>query len=252
MAIPPALAAADLPLRAGETLLVHASVRSLAHTGARAEDILAWLRAGLGPAGTLILPTLTYRATPAAGMAFDVRSTPSDTGALPETGRALTGALRSVHPTHSVAAIGPAAAELTRHHALDREPCGANSPFILLPRLGARILFLGCGLRPNTTMHAVEALARPWYLHHPEPRRYRVTDHQGATVEAEHLHHGFSHHRLAQRYDRLWDLLPADRRWSGAIGPCTWHLLDAQAVFAAGLAALVRDPAAFVEPAPPA
>lgn len=248
--MPPALADVRLPIRTHGVLLVHASLRSLA--GVDALTVIAWLRGQLGADGTLVLPTLTYSATLKAGLAFDVRTTPSDVGALSECFRGLPGVVRSLHPTHSVAAIGPRTAELVQHHHLDREPCGPNSPFTLLPRLDAQILMLGCGLAANTTMHAVEAVTPPPYLHAAGRRSYRITGHDGTTVTAEHRYHGFTEHGKRQRYDRLWDLLPPGRRATGAFGACTWHLMDAHAVFAAGLAALMRDPLAFVEPLPPA
>lgn len=247
---PTVLSTARLPIRPGGVLLVHSSLRALTAIGADADTVIAWLGGLLGTAGTLMMPTLTFRATLAAGNAFDVRTTPSDVGALTEIFRHRPGVVRSLHPTHSAAACGPHTGELLRHHHLDRESCGPNSPFTLLPRLAGQILMLGCPLSSNTTMHAVEAQAPPPFLYAPDRRSYRITDHAGGTTTVEHRYHGFTHNRLRQRYDRLWELLPPEHRWTGSLGTCSWHLMDAQAVFAAGLAALVRDPYAFVEPAP--
>ena len=39
------------------------------------------------------------------------------------------GVVRSLHPTHSVAACGAQASELVRHHHKDRSPVGSHSPF---------------------------------------------------------------------------------------------------------------------------
>lgn len=244
------LAGIRLPIRVGGVLMVHASLRSLSGTGADADDVIAWLLDHLGADGTLAMPTLTYAATVQAGMRFDVRSTPSDVGALSERFRHHAGVMRSLHPTHSVASAGARAWELVRHHGLDREPCGPNSPFSLLPRLDGQILMLGCPLSANTTMHAVESVIPPPFLHAPEPRRYQVTDHHGDTTIAIHRYHGFVHYGKRQRYDRLWDKLPPERRWAGGFGRCAWHLMDAQAVFAAGLAAIAADPLAFADPDP--
>src|SRR5690606_13580660 len=59
--------------------------------------------------GTLALPTFSIdgnmRKTLAGGRAFDVRSTPSNLGAIPEAFRRHPLARRSIHPTHSIAAL---------------------------------------------------------------------------------------------------------------------------------------------------
>ena len=39
------------------------------------------------------------------------------------------GVVRSLHPTHSVAACGAQASELVHHHHKDRSPVGSHSPF---------------------------------------------------------------------------------------------------------------------------
>jgi aminoglycoside 3-N-acetyltransferase len=47
----------------------------------------------------------------------------------------------------------------------DVTPCGENSPYFKLREKAGQILFLGCGLKPNTSMHAVEELVEPPYLY---------------------------------------------------------------------------------------
>ena len=138
----------------------HSSLRSLGPVPGGAETVVRGLVEALGPDGTLLMPALSYaRVTPEQPL-FDVRLTPSNVGALPETFRTRPGTLRSIHPTHSVCGVGRLAAELLGRHIEDRTPCGPRSPFHLLPEYGGQILMLGCGLRPNTSMHAVGGIGR--------------------------------------------------------------------------------------------
>ena len=120
--------------------------------------------------------------------------------------------------------------------------------FVPKERVEDVIYFNPSDLNHPIAFNAVEAVAPPPYLYASDLRNYRVTDHDGRTGTVAHRYHGFGEFRKLQRYDRLWDLLPTERRATGVIGTCTWYLMDAQAVFAAGLAALMRDPLTFVDP----
>ncbi len=79
------------------------------------KDILSALFERLGPDGTLVVPTCT----PKEGLPkepFDPALSPSETGPFSEFFRKQPGVLRSHNATHSVAALGPLAAEITAAH----------------------------------------------------------------------------------------------------------------------------------------
>jgi aminoglycoside 3-N-acetyltransferase len=77
------------------------------------------------------------------GGVFDVRRTPSYTGILTEFARRQRQAVRSLHPTKSVCAIGPAARELTATHHLSPFPYDTNSPYYKLIAHQGKIVGLG-------------------------------------------------------------------------------------------------------------
>ena len=90
---------------------------------------------------------------------FDRRKTPSQMGLLTELFRRHPGVLRSLHPTHSVCALGPLAGELTGDHHLDPYGCGRDSPFDVMDR--HRTVILGLGVpyfRCLTHIHYAEQL----------------------------------------------------------------------------------------------
>lgn len=229
-----------LGLRPGATVMVHAAFRAL---GVRDPElvILALLDV-LGDRGTLLMPALSWLQEPPD--VHDTRATPSCVGFLPEYFRTRPGTRRSLHPTHSVSGVGARAAELLQVHRVDTTPCGPHSPFTAILRGGA-ILFLGCGLRPNTAMHAVEEHNPPPYLFGP-PRPYTITDEHGQTFRRVYTPHGFA--GVTQRYDRVADLLAPPALRSGRVGAADAFLLDGPALLDAALAALRHDPFFFVEP----
>jgi aminoglycoside 3-N-acetyltransferase len=192
----------------------------------------------------LLLPALSYLHVTRANPAFDVRATPSNVGIIPETFRLMPGVMRSVHPTHSVCGIGPLAVEILEPHIQDSTPCGLFSPFHILPRLKGQILMLGCGLEPNTSMHAIEELIVPPYLFSP-PIQYHLTLSNGQVVEKTYTPHNFNGY--AQRYDRVEHILSAPALRTGMVLAAQAHLIEATALWEAVLDALRRDPLAFVD-----
>ena len=235
-----------LGVRPGGVLLVHSSLRALGPAAGGPHAVIAALREALGPGGTLLLPALSYAAVTPGHPVFDVHATPSCVGIIPETFRQLPGVQRSLHPTHSVCGIGPLASELLGAHLSDTTPCGPCSPFHLLPEVHGQILMLGCGLGPDTSLHAVEELVVPPYLFGP-PLRYTLVRQDGTRVERDYLTHGFVGWR--QRYDRVGQMLAAPDLRTGSVLAAGCHLLEAAALWEHALAALRRDALAFVEPA---
>jgi aminoglycoside 3-N-acetyltransferase len=232
-------------VRLGGILLVHSSLSSMGYVTGGPETVIRSLLQALGPAGTLLLPALSYEYVGKQNPVFDVLRTPSCVGAIPEHFRLRPGTLRSVHPTHSVCATGVLAASITEDHHLDSTPVGPHSPFRKLRDLGGQLLFLGCGLRPNTSMHGVEELAEPPYLF-GEMIRYRMILADGRERSWDSRHHGFQGYR--QRYDRLEPLLDQGTELRiGRVLAAQVHLIEAQPMWDKALAAYRLDPLYFVE-----
>ena len=234
----------DFGLKPGDTLMVHASLRSLGEA-MPADTVIAGLRRALGPLGTLAMPTLSYDIVTPESPLFDTVETPSCVGSLSEAFRLQQGVVRSLHPTHSAAAIGPRTPDLLAGHEWDTTPCGEHSPFARLHRLGGRILFLGCDLSVNTQMHALEEQFMPDYLLRDRPVDFVLTDARGRQVTSSVRCHSFEGYR--QRYDQLEALLPPESIKRGQLLAADCMLVDAQAAWDAGYQAMERDPYCFVE-----
>jgi aminoglycoside 3-N-acetyltransferase len=155
----------DLGLIPGDSLIVHSSLRTLGEVDGGADTVLDALLETLGPAGNLMLPTFNYT-RPLPEPHFDPGQTPGRTGILPEIGRKRPGAVRSLHPTHSVAVLGPDAGELTRDH-LKTRAFGIGSPIDRLAKRGGKVLLVGVGNNANSTIHVGEEYAgtpkASWY-----------------------------------------------------------------------------------------
>jgi aminoglycoside 3-N-acetyltransferase len=152
----------QLGLREGDTVLVHSSYDAFSGFTGKPTDVIALLESVIGPAGTLMMPTLPFTGTAIdyarAGPVFDVRRTPSRMGLLSELFRRSPGVFRSVHPTHAVAVWGQDAAALVQGHHLAGTPCGEHSPLARLLARRGKILLLGTDIGVLTFYHTIEEL----------------------------------------------------------------------------------------------
>ncbi|MBX9623570.1 MAG: AAC(3) family N-acetyltransferase, partial [Gemmataceae bacterium] len=172
-----------LGVRPGGVLIVHSSLSAVGYVPGGPAAVIGALADAVGPAGTLVLPTHTWEWVEGGLREFDARTTPSCVGKLTEVFRALPGAVRSLHPTHSVAALGPDAEALTAGHEAAPTPCGAGTPYATCLDRGGQILLLGAGLGSNTAFHTAEAEADLPYLMLDEPDRFVLVDQAGARHE---------------------------------------------------------------------
>jgi aminoglycoside 3-N-acetyltransferase len=154
-----------LGLREGDVVLVHSSFDRFEGFTGKPTDVIGALQRAVGPRGAVLMPTIPFTGTAVAYVreqpVFDVRRTPSRMGILSELFRRMPGVLRSVHPTHSVAAWGESARELIADHHCAETPCGRGTPYHRLIEVGGRVLFLGTGIEPMTLFHAAEEIMEP-------------------------------------------------------------------------------------------
>ena len=163
-----------LGVRAGDTLLVHASMRSTGWVCGGPTAVVLALRDVLGAGGTLVVPTFTagtrdpvrwedpripaawHPAIRAHLPAFDPAVTPGQRmGAVSEQVRTWPGAVRSTHPQVSFAAVGRHAGTVVAGHDLDCH-LGERSPLRRLEDLDARVLLIGVGWEWCTAFHLAE------------------------------------------------------------------------------------------------
>ena len=185
------------------TLLIHSSMKAIGPVEGGADTVLdAWC--DYMQEGLLIFPTHTWETIGEKNTVFDSRIEPSCVGILPELFRKRPGVVRSLHPTHSVAALGKdavayTAGEETAVTPLPRDGCWGK----LLDR-DAEILFLGCPLSKNTFIHGVEE-----WNHIPDrlaetTQRLSILGPAGEPYQVDmHRHHCEACEDISERYGML-------------------------------------------------
>lgn len=117
----------DLGLKAGMDVLVHSSLRRVGKVEGGADTIIDSLLEILGPQGTLLMSTVSGNVNPTQPV-FHVTQTPATVGTLPNIFRLRPGAVRSLHPVHSVVAMGPKSGILYRRASAGKHPLVTRQP----------------------------------------------------------------------------------------------------------------------------
>ncbi len=243
-AIAPSRLRADLAalgLGAGDTVMLHASMRAIGPVMGGPTTVVEALLATLGPTGTLMtyvgwqdLPDFLDGLPPDERAAYEREYPPFDPataravrdhGILAEVVRTWPGAVRGLNPEASMVAIGAAADELTRDHPRDYG-YGPGSPLARLVERGGRVLLLGALLDTITLLHYAESVAR---LQSKRTVRYRypaLMEGRRVWIAVEDFdtgepHAAYSFEQIAHEY------LAAGRGETGTVGRATAYLFDA-------------------------
>jgi len=225
----------DLGVEGGMALMVHSSLSALGHVEGGADTVIDALIEGVGPLGTVMMPAM------GGAPVFDVDDTPSNVGAITDRFWRRPETIRSIHPTHSAAGVGPLAAELLAGHVDQPTAIGPESPWGRLAKLErGYLLFLGCDQDRNTLLHTAEDLVEGAYLH-TIVRDYYDEDRAKQTKIMERFP---GPHRDFIRLDRLFQQAGAMR--VGRVGSAVCRLMKASEVLRLTVEALRADPAAVL------
>lgn len=148
-----------MDIKKGDIILVHSALSSIGHVDGGAGTVIDALLDSVGDEGTIVMSTLTGWFEP-----FDSDSTPSAVGIISETFRRRSNAYRSLHPVHSVAAIGKDARQITEGHNKCETGCGTGTPYHKIRDMGGKVMLLGVDMDRNTIMHSLEEEINAMYL----------------------------------------------------------------------------------------
>jgi len=225
----------ELGLPEGCAVMVHSALSAFGEVEGGAKTVIEALLEALGPQGTLLMPAMSFDSL------FRVETSPSHVGLITEVFRSYPGAVRSLHPTHSVSGIGPLVEELIAGHIDQPTALGPQSPWgRLAQRDDGYILFLGCDQDRNTLLHCAEEAVDAPYLN-TISRQYLDAD---GNLQTKVLQKYPGPHRDFIGLDALFESAGIMR--IGKIGQAVCRLTPAKQMLELTIAALRRDPAAVL------
>ncbi len=189
----------NIGIKSEDTVVVHTSMKALGEVESGCDGLIDAFVSYLSN-GLFIVPTHTWDNVTADNPVYDVRTTPPCIGALPTVAAFRSDGVRSLHPTHSVAAFGKRAREFVSGEERATSPCPVGGVWARLYDERAKVILLGVKLNRNTYLHAVdEMLDIPNRLAEPTP--LTVIDYEGERREIMFRKHA---HRGSEYYDEIY------------------------------------------------
>ncbi|SHK15536.1 aminoglycoside 3-N-acetyltransferase [Anaerocolumna jejuensis DSM 15929] len=192
-------------IRKNGTLLIHSSMKAVGVVEGGADTVLdafiEYMKEGL-----LLFPTHSWSDKNLRNDIYDPKTEPSCVGVLPNLFMKREGAIRSMHPTHSVTAMGDRAQAYVLRDREVHTPCPRNGCFGGLYDEEAQLLFLGATLKTNTFIHSIEEWLNVPDRINPQSRKIKLQLENGDTQEIDYNGHYSTRGDVSKNYDKL--LLP--------------------------------------------
>ena len=229
-----------------DTLLVHSSMKAIGEVEGGADSVLDAFIEYMRDEGLLIFPTHTWDRIDEEYNVYNPMTEPSCVGLLTNLFRKRPGVIRSLHPTHSVAALGKDAEEFTSGEENVDTPCSRRGCYGKLYDRRAKILFIGCSLKKNTFIHGVEEWSNIPNRLMEKPRQLKIALPDGSIIDRPLHSHYFPDGDISYNYDKL---LPPFLHYGvakkGMIGDAESFLCDAVGMADITTGFLQRNPKLF-------
>lgn len=145
----------EMGLSPSDSIMVHSSMKSIGAVEGGADTVIdAFLE--YFSDGLLMTPAHTWTQMSEEHSLFDPAAEPACVGIIPNLFLQRPGVVRSLHPTHSIAAYGSAAAAYVQGEEACRTPCPPGGCWDRLRSIHAKILLIGVTHARNTYIHSIE------------------------------------------------------------------------------------------------
>ena len=243
----------QMPLKRTDTVLIHSSMKAIGQTEGGADTVLDALMAYFSR-GLLLLPTHTWNQMGEDYPVFDPVTEEACVGILPNLFRKRKGVLRSLHPTHSMAAFGTGAADYIRGEERNNTPCTPGGCYDRLKDVGGKILLLGVNHTKNTYIHSVEEVLNVPHRLTDRPVEFliRIPDGEGRSgTELKRVwmrrHFNAQQPDVSQEFQKLAQAFyDADAARKVKFGDAECILCDARGIFEVTRHVLAPDPECLV------
>lgn len=213
-------------IQSTDVVTIHAALRAAGPIEGGADGLIDALKDYLCD-GLLLIPTHTWAVVNKDNPYFDVRTTVPNIGTLARVAAFRPDAVRSLHPTHSLAVFGKGAREYIEGEEKSETPAPVGGCLSRLYELNGKILLLGVGHERNTYLHSVdERMDIPNRLR-PEGFTVTITDWDGNTMQSPVFHP----HQTLGIPTGLSEYYPNYKRALEVTGAVTYHQLGNATVY---------------------
>ncbi|MBP3888093.1 MAG: AAC(3) family N-acetyltransferase [Cellulosilyticum sp.] len=215
-----------------DTIMIHSSMKSIGNVEGGADTVIDALMEYFSE-GLLMTPAHTWAQMSETYSVFDPIREPACVGIIPNLFLKRTGVVRSLHPTHSIAAFGKAAVSYIQGEENCTTPCTPGGCWDRLREIEAKILLVGVTHIRNTFIHSVEEVYEVPERLTAMPTSFQIKMPEGGLKEVKmHRHYNPYTAHISEAYDKLeqafYDTGAAKK---GHFGDAECILCDAKAIF---------------------
>lgn len=188
-----------------ETIMVHSSMKSIGMVEGGADTVVdAFME--YFEEGLFMTPTHTWKQMSPEYCVFDPAKEPACVGIIPNIFMKREGVVRSLHPTHSIAAYGKNAAAYILGEENATTPCPVGGCWERLREENGKILLIGVTHARNTFIHAIEEVYDVKERLTAEPTFFTVIMPDGTKKEvAMYRHYNRIMEHISEAFDKMLD-----------------------------------------------
>ncbi len=238
----------EMGLCGADTVFIHSSMKAMGDVEGRADTVIdAWME--YFREGLILLPTHTWRQMSESYNIFHPATEPACVGILPNIFMKREGVVRSLHPTHSIAAYGRDAEAYIKGEENQRTPCAPQGVMGRLLLRDAKILLVGVTHIRNTFIHAVEEMYNVPERFTAEPVKFLVEMPDCSYKEVPMYRHYNRHtEHISESYDKMLEgYFETGAAKKCKFGDANCILCDARLLYDVTGRILQKEPNCFIE-----
>lgn len=195
----------EMGLQCTDALMVHSSMKAIGPVEGGADTVVDALLEYFEQ-GLVMVPTHTWKQMSEEYNVFDPSTEPACVGIIPNIFRTRQGVVRSLHPTHSIAAYGVGAEEYVQGEENLTTPCAPGGCWERLREINAKILLVGVTHARNTFIHSVEEVFDVPERFTDKPTAFQVKMPDGSLKKVNmYRHYNPNTDHISESFDKMLD-----------------------------------------------
>lgn len=238
----------EIGLKSTDAVMVHSSMKALGEVQGGADTVIDAFMEYFSE-GLLMTPAHTWKQMSVEYNFFDPETEPACVGIIPNLFMKREGVVRSLHPTHSIAAYGKMAQDYIKGEEEAATPCPPGGCWDRLREIHAKILLVGVTHIRNTFIHSVEEVFEVPERLTAEPTLFQIKMPEGSVKSVYmHRHYNPETDHISETFDKMKEgYYETGAAKMVRLGDAECILCDAEKIFEVTGKILTREKNCFID-----
>lgn len=231
-----------------DSIMLHSSMKSIGEVEGGADTVVDAFMEYFSE-GLFMTPAHTWAQMSETHAVFDPKTEPACVGIIPNLFLKRPGVVRSLHPTHSIAAFGSSAAEYCKGEENRTTPCAPGGCWDRLRTIHAKILLAGVTHIRNTYIHSIEEVCNVPERFTDKPVLFHIKMPDGSLKPVSmYRHYNRRTAHISESFDKLSEALyETNAAKKVSFGDAACILCDTDKLFSVVCQILSHDPSCLTD-----